>query len=321
MITVYTCINQDHKIQKKSSSGGVFYLLAREIIKNGGIVFGVRFNEKWEAIHTIAQELDDVYAMLGSKYVQSSVGDTYCQAEKYLKDGRYVLFSGTPCQITGLLAYLGTDYKNLLSVSVVCHGVPSNQIWKQYLQYIRKGREISKINFRDKTSGWLDYKIKIEFTDGTTYLQSRGMDVFMRGFLKNLSLRPSCYQCPFKAEVNQADITLGDHWGAKEQEGAVYDAMGVSLVLVHTSKGNAYLEAIKKYLEIKEIPLQSLYSTNPSLFKSTEKPEERDQLFDRKEEERLTYIAQVTKRTYIQAKKNQIKRNIRAIRDKILLKK
>lgn len=320
MTTVYTCVNRDRKIQARSSSGGVFYLLAREIIKNGGVVFGVRFNETWEAVHTMAEKLEDVYAMLGSKYIQSSVGDMYHQAEKYLKDKRYVLFSGTPCQIAGLLAYLGTEYKNLLTVSVVCHGVPSNQIWKQYLQDIRKGREICKINFRDKTSGWLDYKIKVEFADGTTYLQGRGMDVFMRGFLKNLSLRPSCYQCPFKAEADQADITLGDHWGAKEQEGAVYDAMGVSLVLVRTPKGKVYLETIKEYLERKEIPLKSLYSTNPSLFKSAEKPSERDQLFDRKEDERLAYIAQVTKETSMQARKNQRKRKIRAIRDKILFR-
>lgn len=320
MTKAYACFNKDSKIQEKSSSGGVFFLLAREVLQKKGIVFGVQFDESWEAVHTVAEKLEDVYKMLGSKYIQSRIGDSYYQVQKYLKEGRQVLFSGTPCQIAGLYAYLGETYENLLTVGVICHGVSGNLIWRQYLQYISKGRKIRRINFRDKTSGWLDYKIKVEFKDGTVYSQSRGIDVFMRGFLKNLSLRPSCYQCPFKEERDMADITLGDYWGVRENGRIPYHPMGVSTVLVRTHKGKINLEKVQDYLNIEEVELESLYQTNPNLLQSVERPKERDIVYQRDKGEILPFINQMTRKTYIQTRKHQVKKGLRIVRNKILHK-
>ena len=147
---VYACFNKNSNIQKSSSSGGIFYLLAQRIISQGGVVFGVRWNVNWEAVFDAAHTEDELSAFLGSKYLPADMNGMYQSAEQHLKDGKKVLYSGTPCQISGLKAYLGKEYDELTTVDMICHGVPSPVVWRQYLKKVSAGQKIKQINFRDK---------------------------------------------------------------------------------------------------------------------------------------------------------------------------
>ena len=163
-LRTYAAKNKKEDIRSQSSSGGVFSLLAEYIIDRGGVVFGARFNEKWEVIHDYVEVKEDIAAFRGSKYVQSQIGDSYKKVEFFLKQSREVLFSGTPCQIAGLNYYLRKKYDNLLTVDLVCHGVPSPGVWRKYLQdqILNKDQSrISNIQFRDKRLGWKNFSFTI----------------------------------------------------------------------------------------------------------------------------------------------------------------
>ena len=154
----YAAINKNEAVRMKSSSGGVFYSLAKWIIAHGGVVFGARFNTRWEVIHDFTETLEGIEPFMGSKYVQSFIGDTFRQAKRFLEDGRWVLFSGTPCQLGGLRSFLGKEYERLLQIDLICHGAPSPKVWKNYLKDYFEGRKIRSISFRDKENGWRNYQ-------------------------------------------------------------------------------------------------------------------------------------------------------------------
>lgn len=236
---VYAAINQDEEIRLASSSGGIFTHLAEQIIAKGGVVFGARFNKEWEVVHDYTETLDGLTAFRGSKYLQSKIGATYQQAEKFLKAGRDVLFSGTPCQIAGLKLFLRREYPNLLTVDFVCHGVPSPLAWRYYLNEQQKGSEttISTIHFRDKATGWKSYSLTLgDNQKGCIYTNRFYKDAYMQAFLANLTLRPSCYACPAKAGRSQSDITIGDFWGIEKIKPEIDDNKGVSLVMLNNNK-------------------------------------------------------------------------------------
>ena len=221
--------NEDERMA--SSSGGVFVALAKNVIDQGGVVFGAVFDENWEVKHTYAESMDGVRPMMGSKYVQSRIGDTFRQAERFLKEGRKVLFTGSPCQITALHNYLRKDYPNLLSVDFLCHGVPSPGVWRRYLDEVldRSARRaaagkntvlssslkslpvITGIEFRDKTlHGWQKYSFVVRGASASKADKNSVLlsdihydNPFMKGFLRNVYLRPSCYRCKCKNGVSQ----------------------------------------------------------------------------------------------------------------------
>lgn len=313
MISAYACYNRESEIQKQSSSGGIFYLLAREVIKKGGIVFGVCYNKNWEAEHAEAETMEGIQLFMGSKYLQSTVGVSYSRVKMFLEQGRYVLFSGTPCQIAGLYSCLGKKYEKLLTVDLICHGVPSNLVWKKYLQKICRGKAIKNINFRDKSSGWLDYGMKIEFEDGTVYRKDRKTDIFMRGFLSDLTLRPSCYECPFKEEADKADITIGDYWHVGVDMPQMYSHMGTSLVLVRTENGKKYWESIKEFLESQEVKKEKIYKSNDNLLYPVNMPAKRNNIFYN-ENKLLLRISWLTRKSYLNAKKQKLKVRLRKIK-------
>ena len=262
-----------------SSSGGVFLLLAKEVIKQGGVVFGAVYDEKWEVHHIYATKIEDVYPMMGSKYVQSRVENSYREAEKFLKQGRKVMFVGSPCQIAGFRVFLrNKEYDNLLAIDFVCHGVPSPGVWRRYLaetysnsemmvQYRRQAAgknsvllsslnaksPIGDIKFRDKTeSGWKKFRFVVRQksaskADQNTVLSSdiHYMNVYMKGFLNNIYLRPSCYSCKCKNGVNHSDLTLADFWGINTINPSFDDDKGCSLVLINSERGNAIFESLK----------------------------------------------------------------------------
>jgi coenzyme F420-reducing hydrogenase beta subunit len=317
-LLVYAAKNKNEEIRNKSSSGGIFTLLAEQIIRNGGVVFGSRFNEKWEVIHDCVENIDGLAAYRGSKYVQSNIGTMYRKAKEFLEMGREVLFSGTPCQITGLKTFLAMDYEKLLTVDLVCHGVPSPAVWGKYLveilamaappppaRYYHSGRHenISVISFRDKTYGWkINYSFHmviqmtknkdistINFRDKSLGWKQKSFkiignhesvtviitepsrkNVFMRGFLHNLYLRPSCYHCPSKLLKSGSDITLGDFWGIQNIMPEFDDDKGISLVLINTLKGKYVYDKLNK--DDIETSYDNALTGNPSIERSVMVP-------------------------------------------------
>lgn len=236
-LKVYAAINPNEAIRMKSSSGGIFTMLAETIIDDGGVVFGARFDENWEVIHDYTETKEGLEAFRGSKYVQSRIGETYKQAHEFLNAGRKVLFSGTSCQIAGLKKFLRKEYDNLLTVEVVCHGVPSPRVWRSYLKDKFDVSQISHISFRDKSTGWLDFSLKIEQNGKQTFVEPMSRNIYMKAFLRDLSLRPSCYNCPSKSGKSHAAIALADFWGHQLINPSEFDNMGTSLVLAYTDKG------------------------------------------------------------------------------------
>lgn len=278
---VYAAKNKNKEAQLRSSSGGIFFALAESVINQGGVVFGARFDNNWEVIHDYADTIEGIKAFQGSKYVQSRIEDSFIKVEQFLKSGRKVMFTGTPCQVAGLHLFLKKSYgPQLLSVDLVCHGVPSPRVWREYLMYITrpKGASAGKntvfsslnkrpvitgISFRDKRLGWEKYGFSVravatEESDKNSVFQSDinngkeqellfeplDKNLFMQGFLKDLYLRPSCYACPAKCGKSHSDITLADFWGIKRQHPDIYDEKGVSLVLVNTDLGSVTLNKI-----------------------------------------------------------------------------
>lgn len=242
--------NNDEQIRAKSSSGGIFYLLAKQTIEDGGVVFGARFDDRWNVVIDYADTLQGVEAFMGSKYVQASVGDAYITAKKFLRQGLKVLFTGSPCQIAGLKRYLGSDYPNLLTMDFVCHGVPSPNVWRRYLiERLQKMTgttdvaNISDIQFRNKSCGWKTFSFSIE----TKYDEKkRESEVFwanpyMKAFVENVTLRPSCYKCKFREFRSGSDITIGDFWTIGNFDKSLDDEKGISLATVNTDKCECFL--------------------------------------------------------------------------------
>lgn len=274
----YAAINKDETIRAKSSSGGVFYALAKWTIERGGVVFGVRFDDKWEAMHDYSETLEGIIPFLGSKYVQSRIGDTYKQTKKFLEQGRWVLFSGTPCQLAGLRAFLGKEYEKLIQVDLICHGVPSPSVWCSYLKdYFTEGK-IQSINFRDKKQGWLNCQNVI--TTNTAVIRENMMDnPYFRGFLKNVYLRKSCYDCQFRTYHRNSDITLGDYWGANKLCPQMFDDKGTSIVFTHAVKGEKILSELKDEVELLEQTRDSATKHNSCMDRENPKEIKRHRFF------------------------------------------
>lgn len=272
-IKVYAAKNCDEQELLKSSSGGVFIILAKEIIRQGGIVFGAKFDDNWNVAHTYAEIEEDVKAFMGSKYVQSRIYNTYKEAKVFLDAGRQVLFTGTSCQIAGLKHYLRKEYDNLLTIDVVCHGVPSPKIWRKYLDEIKKNAGddsiISDITFRDKSLGWRKYSFVVKTTNramidniSTTISNYHRDNPYLQAFIAGLILRPSCEICRVKSGKCNSDITLADFWGIWNVKSELFDNKGTSLLMVNSLKGNSILEKI--HLKLDAVDLIESISSNPA---------------------------------------------------------
>ena len=290
---IYAAKNKEKKILKRSSSGGAFFCFASKIIEQEGVVFGAKFDESWNVVHDYTESLDGLDAFISSKYVQSRIGSAFRVAEKFLDQGRLVLFSGTPCQIAGLRSFLKKDYENLYTVDFLCHGVPSPKIWSIYLSQLLKRfqrfkescAQIERISFRDKPNGWLDFFLTIDISVREKNLlkklsisSSHRKNPYMRGFLNNLFLRPSCHSCKFKRFQNHSDVTMGDFWGIGRVNLNFFDPMGVSMLFVNSLKGEKLLSLVRNQLEICETDFDSTLSNN-GLNQEVKKHPRRDYFF------------------------------------------
>lgn len=304
-LQVFAAKNPDEKIRRQSSSGGIFTLLAEKILEEGGVVFGACFNSNWEVIHDYTETLSGVAHFRGSKYVQSRIGDSYQKTESFLQEGRKVLFSGTPCQIAGLKLYLRKEYENLLTVDFICHGVPSPGVWREYLKNIAARRaaagkntvlsssldnqddlsgRITSISFRDKVLCWkkFSFVVRGSATDGAeknSVLLSEDLhtNIFLKGFLADLYLRPSCYACPAKSGKSGSDITIGDFWGVWDILPDFFDDNGVSCVLLNTKKGMDNYKNL--FVSSHVVSYNDIALRNPALYRSAKLRKRRNSFF------------------------------------------
>ena len=262
------CYNKDEKIRMESSSGGIFTLLSELVIQSGGVVFGAEFDENYNVRHSYVDNMEDLHKFRGSKYVQSTIGSSYYDTKQFLEQGRQVLFSGTPCQIAGLKRYLQKDYDNLICQDIVCHGVPSTYVWEHYKNFIANGRTISGIKFRDKSTGWKTYSLKINFDDGSSYKDIGNENSYIKGFVKDFYLRPSCYECKYKTLHRESDITLADFWGIEANAPELDDNKGTSLIFLNSDKGKEYFERIKEKIIFRIVDINKSVTFNPSAYRS-----------------------------------------------------
>lgn len=259
----------DNEIRLSSSSGGIFSLLASQF----DVIYGVTMSEDCYGAEFFRVE-GDVSPLRGSKYVQAKVGDTFKNVKEDLVVGKRVLFSGTGCQINGLSMFLDKEYQNLFLLDVVCHGVPSPMLWKKYAQYQEKRYgKLESVSFRCKDDSWTDFGMK----ENKLYIP-KGRDPYMFFFLKNFSLRPSCYECHAKF-YKKADMTIADFWGIEDIAPELNDNKGTSLVITRTEKGQEFFDSIKSELIWKEVSYEDGVRCNPSEYKSITRPQERDNFY------------------------------------------
>lgn len=274
---VFAAINPDEKVRRHSAAGGAFTALSEIILREGGVVFGAGFDKKFHVLHTCAHNLDELKNLRGTKYVQSRIGDVYRQVKEALKSTK-VLFSGTPCQCAGLLSFLGDDeHENLLTVDLICHGVPAPAIWENYIDALSYAHEVTNVDFGSKKMGWKISHMEINFADQGHYLRQINKDPYGNAFLSGLSERPSCHVCKFKFPSVQSDLTLGDALGVQYYAPEMFDDKGTSLIIVHTEKGQKFFEQAS--LKTQPIDFTDLVLKNPRFITSTIPDERRTKFF------------------------------------------
>lgn len=319
-VIVYAAKSKDNNLRLSSSSGGIFSEIATTVIADGGVVFGAKWNEELEVEHGYEETIERLEVFRGSKYVQSKIGNTYIQAKEFLKQGRKVLFSGTSCQIAGLRLFLGKEYDNLITIDVVCHGVPSPLIWRMYLKEVLKihnNTQSISISFRDKSTGWKKFSVAFKSLDSNSRMsriEIHNKNTFMQAFLSNLSIRPSCFNCPSKGGKCGSDISLADYWGIEHSHPEFDDDKGVSLVMVNSSKG---MEALAK-LDLDKIisGYDQALIHNPCITSSANKNPKYDLFWDliiNGKPQGLNLILKKCRPSYLDRFLNRIKRDIRIL--------
>lgn len=302
-IETYAAISNDEAQRMKSSSGGVFSLLAECILEQGGVVFGAAYTEDFKAVrHVAIESRQELWKLQGSKYLQSQIGRTYAQAKGFLRQGRPVLFTGTACQIAGLYAYLGKDDALLYTQSVVCHGVASPLIWEKYADFRENtaGQKLKAVSFREKTPSWKHYSLHLDFADGAKFEERAVNDPYMKCYIRNYTLRPSCYRCRFKSQGDSSDLTLGDFWGIQYVHPEMNDDKGTSLVLVRSEKGKQLLDRIRPQLKLQEVDGRQALMGNPAAVQSVKMPKKRGRFMaDLRKESVSKVLAQYGRETVV----------------------
>ena len=273
-LAVYAAYNKNLRQRKNSSSGGVFPLMAKYIIDNGGVVFGAIWTEEFSVKHICIKNIDEIYKFSGSKYVQSYVGTVFLEVRRYLKENKKVLFSGTPCQIAGLKAFLGNkaDDGNLVTVDLICHGVPPYKLFKQYLRELEPTEKIKSINLRYKKPGWSYSSVQILY-ENKEYLCPSVNDPYFCLFNFNYSLRDVCHKFEYASSERCGDITLSDFWGYSPQKLKMYAYdNGISSILINSKKGFWLFDNIKNDLNYEQRNINDVKLGNKCLEKPFEAP-------------------------------------------------
>ena len=279
----YAVKNKNIKDVLNSSSGGVFILLAKYVIDKKGVVYGAAYDENNNIKHIAVDSQKDLIKLQGSKYVQSDTTAIYNDVKKNLSDKKLVLFSGTPCQIKGLKNFLGKNFDNLLTCDLVCHGVPSQKLFKKYLTYLEKKyhKTVKKFDFRNKgKKGW-GLTAKVTFDDNSKKYINSDFDPYYSNFLNCNTYRESCYNCKFASTKREADITLADYWGILSIHNNFYDKKGVSLILINSQTGEETINKLKDNIYIQETDLNYAITKNKNLKESSRRPEKRNEIYQK----------------------------------------
>lgn len=264
-----------------SASGGAFAAAARMILQRGGVVIGAAYHDDMTVGHFIVERLENLHKVQSSKYVQSNTEATYSQVKALLINGREVLYSGTPCQIGGLRAYLRKEYANLYTMDLICHGVASPKLFAKYLIWLggkMKGKIIG-YDFRDKSCGWgLDYMSKTK-TKTKTKTKPSTLDPYYYHFLEGTTYRECCYRCNYCTKERVGDITIGDYWGVEKEHPEFYSAKGVSCFLVNSEKGMRLWNLIKSEFYFLESTFEQVARANHNLSHPTKRTSRRDSIY------------------------------------------
>lgn len=295
---VYGVRHKKEGVLKSSTSGGLFTALTDYLLRvhQGKIaIYGAVYKENFEVVHSRGTTKEERNAMRGSKYVKSNTKETYKQIEKDIKDGFYVLFSGTGCEVAGLTQFLQwkkLDMQKVYMVDIICHGTPSPKLWRDYLQSIQKKEKLIEYSFRDKTRGWHGFQVKAGYESGKVKKNTPCNFTFAHLFGTGVSLRPSCYACPYTKTKRESDIMLGDYWGVEKVLPTLNDNKGVSLTILSTDKGKELYDAVAKdreCIESYEVKIEDAMQYN--LKAPTPKPQQRELFFKEYEQYGYEYIA------------------------------
>lgn len=280
-VEVYAAKNNNVEVQRCSSSGGIFFALAEYVLKNNGVIYGCAFNKDIVAEHMRIDNIDDLVKLRGSKYVQSDTKDTFKTVKMDLNDKKFVLYSGTPCQIAGLRLFLGKKYENLITVDLVCHGVPSPKLFKKYKEWLEKryNSKIVNYEFRNKEKNGWGLTSKIVFENGKTKFLDSRLDPYYKTFLDSITYRESCYNCKYANTNRISDITLADYWGIEKEHSEFYDKFGVSAVIINTFKGKKIITEIGQCISLRYSELNKVISRNSNLIQSSERKNIRDNIY------------------------------------------
>lgn len=283
-INVYAAVAKDARVAKTSSSGGVFALIAEKVIKMKGIVYGCAIDEQMKACHIRVDSIERISQLKGSKYIQSDLSNSFELVKKDLNEGKLVLFSGTPCQVNGLKCYLKKEYEQLLTVDLVCHGVPSYRFFRQYIDWYQKKNNVKIDNycFRDKTKTDVSCVSRIDFVTSSGKKKSVLSEYspkyyFYYYYMMGDIYRESCYQCPSIPEKRMADITLGDFWGVEEIYPNMNIKNGMSVVITHSNRGQEYVEGLDMEMEISSI--EEATKNNKSIIRPVNRSNKKEALF------------------------------------------
>lgn len=283
IVKCYAAYSNNKSTIVASSSGGIYTEIVSDIFRRSGKVYGVAYCDDMQVKHQRMNSIEDIEKFQGSKYVQSDMSEIFSEIKQLLKEGTLVYFSGTPCQVHALKCYLRKEYKNLFTQDIICHGVPSPLIFSKYVSEQEKKNQskVTSVLFREKKYGWENYSTVIQFENGKTTRRIAKLNPYMKLFYSNLSLRPSCFECPFKMQQRVSDITLADFWGVSGFLPKFSKDQGVNLVMVNSQKGEELFNSIQQSVTYKEVNKENVLLTFSTITKSAAKPLLRDDFFSK----------------------------------------
>lgn len=311
---VYATYTRNKDELSNCSSGGMFYIIAKYVIENDGVVFGVKYDENLKAVHDYSENLEECKKFRGSKYVRSDTKDSYSKVKEFLNQEKMVLFTGTPCQCNALKVYLGKDYQKLITCDIICHANPSPKVFEKYKEELasRKNKKIKNIYFRSKENGWRNQTPIVEYEDGEKEEEA----TYYTAFVRELLGRPSCNSCKF-ATINRAtDFTIGDLWGVEKIKPELSGTQGISILTINSNNAEKIFEKIKKDMNYYEINKELAYSCNH--YKNVPVNKNRDKFFEKIDSEKsiITLMKKYSKVSII----SRIKRKIGSIIKKMIKK-
>ncbi len=319
-VETYAAKNVNYKELKESSSGGIFSALSNFILDKNGVVYGCAFNNELVAEHIRVDNKENLYKLRGSKYVQSNTQNTFVEVKEDLLKDKYVLYSGTPCQIAGLKAYLEKEYEKLITVDLVCHGVPSPKLFRKYKENLEKryNSQIKNYEFRNKEKNGWGLNAKITFKNGKIIYCPVNLDSYYKSFLKSINYREVCYKCKYSNIKRISDITLADYWGVENVHPDFYDEMGVSAIIINTLKGKNILFEIENTILLKNTDLLKIIERNRNLENSSIRISQRNHIYN--EIDTLSYKKYEKKKLYFKKNIKDIIKNLIPLKVKKKLK-